>query len=308
MWIADLKSLEPPKGVKTWTTEDGITIVRVHWTSDPDKNPESVEGREWLKHKLVGYQGGMDGPSWKSEMDIDFSVFRGKAVYPQFNEETHVAKQPIQPIQGVPILVGWDAGLTPSCSFSQLSPTPRWLIYEALHTTGKEGIGITRFAQHAIEYRNNKYPGFKFLDYGDPAFFQKSQVDERTCAQVLANLGINIIPGVVGSKSRDEVVRVQLERMIDGKPFVQVCPSATFMIDGFKGGYQFKEIGSTKIYTTEHEKNAYSHSHEALSYSASRIFNVRDPQNREGLMSATSGRQGRMTAQRGFSNWHRRAS
>lgn len=221
----------------------------------------------------------MEGKDWKSEMEIDFSVYSGKAVYPPFREEVHVAKSQLVPIPGIPILRGWDAGLTPACSFSQLIPG-RYNIFEGLHTTGREGVGITRFGQEVVEYSNVMFPGFKFQDYGDPALLQRSQVDERTCAQVLATMGIAIIPGMVGSKARDDVMRVQFERMVDGRPFVQVCPTAVFMIEGFKGAFQYKRIGQTEMFLSDHEKNDCSHVQESLQYVASRIFQVGDPQGR----------------------------
>jgi hypothetical protein len=283
----------PIPGVSRWETQDGILVLRVHYSADDDKNPATPEGQRWLASRLVGYPGGIKGHDWLSEMEIDFSVYRGKAVYPGFSEAVHVAGSVIIPFQGVTMLRGWDFGLTPACTFSQLVPGPRWLIFPCMETSDREGIGITRFAQEVIEYSNLTYPGFKFQDHGDPAMYQRSQVDERTCAQILKTMGVEIIPGAVGSKSRDEIVRVQLERMIDGKAMVQVCPTARFMIGGFKGGYQFRQIGQTETYLDEHEKNEYSHPHEALSYTASCIFEARNPQQREAK---------RFKAQ-GASNW-----
>lgn len=270
-------------------TDDGIVVLRMHYSADDDKDPETEKGKFWLKNRLVGYPGGIKGPNWRSEMEIDFTVYRGKPVYPGFVESVHVAPSTLIPARGVPILRGWDAGLTPACAFSQLVPGPRWLIFEGLHTTGREGVGITRFAQEVIEYSNMTYPGHRFQDYGDPAFFQRSQTDERTCAQILKSMGIDIIPGAIGSKTRDEVVRVQLERMIDGQPLVRVCPTAKWMIEGFKGGFQFREIGTSGQYMDDHLKNDFSHVQEALQYVASCIFSTQDPQGRNPVRNKPAG-------------------
>lgn len=291
---------EPPKGITTWVTEDGIRVLRIHYSADPGKDPETDAGKRWLDEYLKGYIGGIKGKDWKSEMDIDFSVFRGKAVYPTFSSELHIASRQLDPIRGVPIIRGWDFGLTPACTFSQLTPSSRWLIFPCLHTTDREGIGITTFGQEVVEYSNLTYQGFKFVDYGDPAAFQRSQVDERTCAMVLSSMGVNLMPGDVGSRSRDDIVRVQLERLVNGVPFVQVCPTASFMIQGFAGGFQYQEIGKTGIFTEEHAKNAFSHAHEGLQYAASRMFKSSDPQGRHGTMGSMNGRR---KAQHGFSNW-----
>jgi hypothetical protein len=283
----------PLPGITQWETKDGIVVIRVHYSADPDKDPATPEGKKWLDNRLVGYPGGVRGHAWRSEMEIDFSVFHGKPIYPTFVESIYVASSNLIPIKGVPMLRGWDAGLTPACAFSQLVPGPRWLIFPCLHSSGREGVGMTRFAKEVIEYSNIVYPGFRFIDHGDPAMFQRSQVDERTCSEILGTFGVDIIPGEVGSQSRDEKVRAQLERMIDGKPLVRVCPTARFMINGFKGGFQYVQIGQTGIYTKDHVKNEYSHPHEALQYTASCIFAVNE---------MATGNQDRHRV-RGISNW-----
>jgi hypothetical protein len=219
----------------------------------------------------------MKGKAWLSEMEIDFSIYGGKAVYPSFSEEMHVAKEPLKPVKGLPILRGWDAGLTPACSFSQIVPGPYWLIFEGLSTAQEDdAVGMTTFGPQVVEYSNLMFPGFKFQDYGDPALYKRSEADKNTAAAILRGLGIFVTPGEVGSLARDDLVRVQFERLVNGLPFVRVCPTAVTMIEGFKGGFQYKRIGQTQMYMTEHEKNDVSHVQESLQYTASRIFKSSD--------------------------------
>jgi hypothetical protein len=268
--------------MKQWTTEDGMTVIRIHHTADPGKNPATMEGATWLARTLKGYPGGQKGKNWKSEMDIDFSVYGGKAVVPSFNEEIHVAKERLIPVKGLSILRGWDTGLTPACSFTQIVPGPYWYIFEGLSTAHEDdAVGMNTFGPEVVEYSNLMYPGWKFLDYGDPALYQRSQADLNTAAAVLRGLGIVVIPGEVGSLSRDDTFRVQFERLVNGRPFVQVCPTAITMIEGLKGGFQYKRIAQTNMYLTEHEKNDISHVLEGCEYTASRIFKSSDPKGRD---------------------------
>lgn len=285
------------KGLKKWRTPDGIFVIRLHYTADPDRDPETPAGKEWLTRMLAQgrYPGGIKGKAWKKEQEIDFTLFGGKSVYPQFSEEIHVAKDILVPVRGRPILRGWDFGLTPAASFSQVTAEPYWNIFPCLHTTGREGVGINTFAEEVVSYSNLKYPDFEFRDYADPSGGERSQNDAKTAFSWLAALGISPIKGVASSRTRDQIVQLLLERMVMGRPFFQVCPSALFMIEGFKGGFQYRQIGQTEYYTTDHEKNEYSHAMEALQYVASRVFNVQNPRD-------LKNRRGQV----GFSNWSRR--
>lgn len=286
-----------PKGIRTWTTPDGISVIRVHYSADPERDPDSEAGAAWLAKKMASgmYPGGIKGKAWQKEQEIDFSMFGGKAVYPQFAFDLHVAKTKLFPIKGRPILRGWDFGLTPAASFSQITAEPYWNIFPCLHTAGREGVGINAFAQEAVEYSNLMYPDCSFLDYADPSGGERSQNDAKTAFAWLGSFGITPIKGVVSSRTRDQIIQLLLERMVMGRPFVQICPTATFMIDGFKGGFQYHQIGQSEYYTSDHEKNEYSHPHEALQYVASRVFNIHDPRDLKNRKR-----------QVGFSNWDRR--
>lgn len=66
----------PHPGVKTWTTEMGITIFRLHYSADPDKTAE------WADKQRQG----MTPAAYLQEFEIDFSAKQGTLLY-QFTEE-----------------------------------------------------------------------------------------------------------------------------------------------------------------------------------------------------------------------------
>ena len=55
---------------------------------------------------------------------------RGKPVYKAFNRELHVAKQPLKYNPHLPLIIGFDAGLTPAATFMQQDSFGRVLILE----------------------------------------------------------------------------------------------------------------------------------------------------------------------------------
>ena len=70
------------QGIIDRITDDGIRILQVHYSADPDKNPATPKGKKWLKTEaLDGYPGGMKSAKWKREMEIDFDVVEGQKVF-----------------------------------------------------------------------------------------------------------------------------------------------------------------------------------------------------------------------------------
>lgn len=74
------------KGISKRTTKLGFNILRLHYTADPDKNPETPQGKRWYEEARRG----MSDARWKQEYEIDYSALSGQLVFPQFDESVHV--------------------------------------------------------------------------------------------------------------------------------------------------------------------------------------------------------------------------
>lgn len=198
----------------------------------------------------------------------------GKPVYPDYSDNQHCVE--VEPVKGVVIKRGWDFGLTPACVFTQVTPDGRWLILDELCG---EDIGFSTFADCVIEMSAERFPGFAFEDYGDPAGEQRSAMTadkaEKTCYDILRGKGITIRAGEQNLTIRLESVRKPLSTLRNGKPQLQLSPRCEALRKGFMGRYQYHRVkisGSAERYHDEPEKNAYSHPHDALQYVATRIF------------------------------------
>jgi len=170
-----------------------------------------------------------------------------------------------------PIRRGWDFGLTPACTFSQMLPSGQWIVFDEV--VGNS-IGIENFLKQVIPYSNEKYGQFKFIDYGDPAGNSRSQTDERTCFSIMRASGIEISAGEQTPALRLEAVRRPLSQMISGQPAFILHPRCKTLRKGFMGGYHYKKVvnaGRERIENVP-DKNEYSHIHDALQYDASRLF------------------------------------
>jgi hypothetical protein len=198
----------------------------------------------------------------------------GKPVFPEYNDGLHCAE--VESVPGVTIKRGWDFGLTPACIFTQLLPDGRWIVFEELCG---DDIGISTFADCVLELCAQRFAGYKFEDYGDPAGKQRSAMtadrDEKTCYDILAGKGIRMEAGQQNLTARLESVRKPLNTLRSGKPQFQISPRCTVLRKGFLGRYQYRRVkvaGSAERYHDEPEKNEYSHPHDALQYVATHVF------------------------------------
>jgi len=196
----------------------------------------------------------------------------GKVVYPEFRADIH-AREKVEPMQGKPIYVGWDGGLTPACLVVQFTPRGQLLI---LKEYTAEDMGIRAFAQNVVlpglqkDFPYNPKIG---LSRADPSGVKRDEImAEFSFIGELNALGIETLPASTNDPdTRINSVRFFLNRMVDGQPALLIdknkCP-ITFK--GFVKGYVCKRVAvaGEERYHSKPDKNMYSHPHDALQYIA----------------------------------------
>ncbi len=243
---------------------NGFTVVEIHYTADPEKRTQ-----EW---KAEAHKG-IPVARWEREYELKWDVPAGAAVHPDFKTNLHVHDHNVIPTAGLPIVRGWDFGRTPSCiMLQQVGPHVNVIdeIYEF-------DTGVDRFSQMVGEYCGVHYPGFQFVDYGDPSGWSPNEVDERTTRETVErNLGITMQKGLAGIEERLIAVDAFLCRIIDGRPKMMFNPSCEWTIDAIDGGYHFSERGRITRQRKKRVpvKDDFSHIMDALQYALSKMHNV----------------------------------
>lgn len=191
----------------------------------------------------------------------------GKPVYPEYNDSFHCSPT-ADYVPGLPVLRGWDFGLTPSCVFSQRLPSGRWITFDEING---DSIGIERFSDQVAE-RSQSY-GAKFEDWCDPAGDARSQTDEKTCYQIMRGKGFVPQASDQDLQIRIESVKKGLNTLIDGKAALMLHPRCKMLRKGYQGKYRYRRLQTTaERYSDEPDKNDFSHPHDANQYVASRVF------------------------------------
>jgi hypothetical protein len=106
--------------------------------------------------------------------------------------------------------------------------------------------------------------------WGDPAGDSDSQVDERTCFEVVQAQGLEIDPAPTNDPvRRTEAVRGRLSTLtFNGQPGLIIDPRCKVLRKGFMGGYcrQRVKVSGDDRFHDKPMKNSFSHVHDGLQY------------------------------------------
>jgi hypothetical protein len=218
----------------------------------PDYYPEQIKG--------------------KSKAYIDVYIMNrygathdGRSVHPEFNRDTHVAKEPLTPWPGVPLLIDADFGLTPAATINQKMRGRYQTLREIVLTDGSAeelAIAVNRTLAE-------QFPGFAVArGWGDPSGDIRSQADKKTPFKVMRAKMLPMRPVESNDPEiRRGAMRAVLTRMSEGRPAWQIDPSCKVLIAGLEGAWCYKRVhGAAERFHDEPDKNRYSHVCEAKEY------------------------------------------
>jgi hypothetical protein len=254
---------EPMRGLRVWENpKNKFTIVEIHYTADPHKRTE-----KWINE----IKPRMPIRKWNQEYELSWETWFGLPVYPDFSEPRHGVLGAIDPHIGLPLLRGWDFGLTPAAVIAQLQGETLCVMKEFIGLN----MGAKRFSKFVTEQCAILFPGWPdrkrdWIDVCDPAGFARNQNDETTCAQELMNHGLAPKPGLIAFEARRKGVEDYLTfHGHEGAGFQISLSGCPVLVRGFKGGYQYPENSlESQAAKITPLKNEYSHPHDALQYVA----------------------------------------
>lgn len=238
-----------------------FTIVTLHYSADPSKNTD-----EWIHEAKKG----MPERGWLREYEIDYSVYEGKAFFPEFKQFNI---QESEYFDRETIYRGWDYGFhRPACLITKLNDKDQWCWLEVILG---EDEGIMDFGKRIRKHCLTHFPGAYYIDVGDPAGEQKSDKSEKTSVQILEALGIYVRSRKQPIKQGAEIIRQKLQMRVDGIPGLIVNPNQPIIIDGFKGGLHYPEAKEGKPQREYYEKDGYyDHVFDCGRYLATEMFTV----------------------------------
>ncbi len=252
-------------GVEVWKNpRNKFMVFQLHYSADEHKRNPLY--RDTIKSAMPIKQ-------YMQEYELAWDSYAGRPVYEDWNALIHGSQERIEPELGLPIIRGWDFGLTPAVVLCQYVEEQLRVLKEFTAVN----MGITRFCDFAIPQMKQFYPRWHrqedWIDMIDPAGFAKKDTNEDTCAAILSRKGLRPEPGPVVWETRRKSVEHFLTRQTKGVPCFRVdlagCP---IVARGFNGGYRYSENAFDKESKEVRPiKDEHSHPHDGLQYVAWKI-------------------------------------
>ncbi len=259
----------PMEGVEIWRNpKNRFLIVQLHFRADEVKRHPDYESS---RRAVVSSR------TFEQEYNLKWMSFSGLPVYAMdWDVQIHSTVRRMEPVVGLPILRGWDFGLTPACVVGQLVGSQLRIYKEYLMLNS----GAKQFSKYLIERMAIDFPEWNdqrrdFLDFVDPAGFKKNEGNKKRTIDYLRYHRIRPLPGGYYFEERRTSVEDRLQSRSKSGPGLLVsrqhCP---MLIKGFGGGYQFPQ----RYEELEPEgvlkplKNEYSHPHDALQMITTRLM------------------------------------
>jgi hypothetical protein len=206
---------------------------------------------------------------FNQEYNLQWDSFAGTPVYPDYQRNIHGVKESLEPILGLPLMRGWDFGLTPACVVAQYVGTQLRILCEFTAVNK----GADQFSTEVLQQCRIKFPhwgdiGKDWKDCIDPSGAFRKDTDMGTCAGILSKKGLSPIPGPVAFEERRNSVEHFLTRYTKQGPNFQInladCP---VLVRGFEGGYRYDEKAlDVEPQKVRPIKDEHSHPHDALQY------------------------------------------
>lgn len=210
----------------------------------------------------------------------------GKPVYSGYNDTLHCIEFDVSD-KADTLYRGWDFGLTPACTLSQVVGG-QWRTFDEFTADNGASLDFRTFATGVLNRQNERYPWImerlkagkmKIIDIGDPSGVARSAAsaasDEASCFDIAAGLGISMQGGDQALRIRLDSVAYALSLLENGRPKLVVHPRCRKLRKGYQGQYQYRKIqiaGVENRYKEEPDKNEYSHIHDANQYVGARLF------------------------------------
>lgn len=191
----------------------------------------------------------------------------GKPVWPEYREDLHIAKEPLEPLPGHTVFIGVDFGRQPAAVMGQ-RVFDRWRILRELVAEDMAAKAFAGFLKRSIA---EWFPGLPTMIIGDPAGEALSQANEASPFLEFAAAGLTVYPCYTNDPViRRDTVKELLQTAPEGAQRLLVSPRCHRLRAAMAGDYQYKKLRVRGFaedgYSPEPMKNRASHVADALQY------------------------------------------
>lgn len=271
-------------GVNVWhNNSNGVSVLEIHYSADPDKNPKTQKGRAWLKEASSKYARGTKSREWKQEMEIDYSIPSGRPVHPNWDPALHESET-FDYDPGLVVMRGWDFGRWPAVTWLQIPMIGPLRVVRVFDMIIGDDVDFDYFFPRVMEHQAAIFgPDALYNDFPDPAGKGRRTIEDKygykSDLEILENAHriwpdlVNyaikpIYRHAVGFREGIEIINA-LTRVVGDPPQAQIQahPRAEVFKKGMRGMFHYPEPKDpTKVSDMDVFENIFKHGYDSFKY------------------------------------------
>jgi len=266
--------------------DSNFKVLSYHWRQHPEKS------QEWFLNKTMN----MTDEDIARELDINYEKAMTFKIYPEFDDEIHVANQDLFYSFGKPLYMSFDFGLDDpeSILFYQIGSDADGNKKVLVLDEYERGNLLT--SEHFMNIERKlvelKYPGTlgDIIAYGDPEGSHRERTSRRSVISEYQSYGLKIKIKEAGLDERRRAVKIMLKgRDSLGQSRVLVSPKCENFIESIKG-FQRKKLDDESA-----KKDKCTHSVTSFEYfcvnefpplTAAAVIYGKDPEDKKGYSNS----------------------
>ena len=260
---------QPCKGLTLKRNSAGHRVVLLHYSADPEKDPETKEGREWVSRERAEIMADLNPGKWRAEYEIDFSVSGGDLVFPTFmRDKKDIVVSSFNSTSATCYYGGLDWGIQNNTAFVIVAAQPDRSFTTIFEKTWKKAVPVVV----AEEIKNHPlYEDLQFIAC-DPAIQSHLVVTasgHTTVAELLSSeihAGRHALKKLMPAHGRSDEVCINLIRnlWVGEKKKYQILESCSNIIDEIAALEHEESRGDKNL--KEKIKDRNNHSWDAQKY------------------------------------------
>lgn len=243
---ANVRYFEQPSGF----SPDAENVEKLPGKEDYYKSLAVGKAEHWVK-QFIEVQ-------WGYSLD-------GKPVVPTFNQHIHVAKGPLVPDPRLPLVIGFDPGVSSALIVGQMSFSGRLVVLDELI---QQDFGAERLCTERLKpFLRLKYPDMEVIIAPDPAANTRGQTDERSVVDVLKKHKFVVkFPDMNNQlQPRLEAIENFTCRITPEGPALIVASHCKGLIRALTSGWRYS-VDKKNRRSADPEKNQWSHPADGFGY------------------------------------------
>lgn len=200
-------------GLTSRLTTSGLAILRLHYSADPHKRPDTAAGAEWLAQASAAYPGGLNSPRWRKEMEIEWTAMGGMKLFPEWEQWVAMGKIVIEPYDpiGYKLYGSYDHGWrNPACYLVHgVSGDGNIVTFWEFYA---DHVGVPQISEiikgnpvttpDGRHFEGNPFAGQETMKVADPSMWAEDQPmadsTNKSVAELFRRYGVYFIQGERG--------------------------------------------------------------------------------------------------------------